>query len=86
MNKNVVVVPASLPLRELLAQFFFAAGERKHQGYPVVDGAGHLQGVVTRSNLLGEWVSEALSRRGDAGPWPIVAFDLIDRPAVTAFP
>ncbi len=86
MSRDVVPIPAAMPLRDLLTRFFFADAPRKHQGYPVVDEAGRLLGVVTRSNLLGDWVSEALARKESAGLRPIVAYDLIERAAVTVFP
>ena len=35
--------------------------ERKHQGYPVVDAAGQVLGVMTRRDLLDDWDAEASS-------------------------
>jgi CBS domain-containing protein len=58
---------------------------RHHSGYPVVDGAGRLLGVVTRSNLLDHWTDALLG--GEAvGMGPIITYDLIDQPVVTACP
>jgi H+/Cl- antiporter ClcA len=90
MTTEVVTVPASLPVKEVARQYFFGAGGRRHPGYPVVDGRGRLLGVITRSSLLEHWVSALLD--GPAGAArvlessPIIAYDLIDRPAVTATP
>src|SRR6185369_10579277 len=36
MTPEVVTVPASLPVKELLRDYFLAGRGRKHQGYPVV--------------------------------------------------
>jgi chloride channel protein, CIC family len=52
MSRPVVTVPATLALPELFEQYFGDAGRYRHQGYPVVDEASRLVGVVTRSNLL----------------------------------
>jgi H+/Cl- antiporter ClcA len=86
MSQTVVTVPASLPLRDLLTGYFFSAGQRKHQGYPVVDEAGTLLGVVTRTNLLGQWVAEVLGGKSEPSAGPIIAYDLIDRTPVTVYP
>jgi H+/Cl- antiporter ClcA len=86
MSKSVVAIPASLPVQDLLRQYFQGAVETKHQGYPVVDAAGNLLGVVTRSNLLQDWVVAALNPKDGGGPpaGPIVAYDLIAREPITA--
>jgi H+/Cl- antiporter ClcA len=74
MSSGVVTVPAFLPVEKLLQDYFLAAGGRKHQGYPVVDEAGRLLGVVTRSDVL-----ECKERGAAVG-------SLLRRPAVTALP
>jgi H+/Cl- antiporter ClcA len=57
MTSDVTVVPASLPLPRLYALFDAAAdndlspNRGGHQGYPVVDDAARLIGVITRSDL-----------------------------------
>jgi CBS domain-containing protein len=84
MSRNVVVVPASLPVGELLSRFF-QDPTRKHQAYPVVDTNNHLLGVITRTDLLTEWMA---SSTGDGEPLPrnlIIAYDLIHREPVTVF-
>jgi chloride channel protein, CIC family len=89
MATQVVTVPASLPAQELLKQYFLGSGAQKHQGYPVVDRAGKLLGVVTRSNLLEDWVIAALGGTSGPGmppPAAIVAYDLIHRKPITVFP
>jgi H+/Cl- antiporter ClcA len=88
MTQPVVTIPASLPVRELLRQYFQGGAGRKHQGYPVVDAAGNLLGVVTRSNLLQDWVVPALQAPDGPGAppsGPIVAYDLLGRDPITAF-
>jgi H+/Cl- antiporter ClcA/predicted transcriptional regulator len=88
MVSPVVTVPAGLSVRELLCDYFLNT-ERKHQGYPVLDEKGELAGVLTRTDLLNEWIEAALEDP-DSSPThagaPIIAFDLIARPPVTVFP
>jgi CBS domain-containing protein len=89
MSTSVVTVPASLPIRELLSQYFMGHGPGKHQGYPVVDSKGDLLGMVTRSNLLEHWVSAALEGKDDTGREPvdpIITYDLVEREPITAYP
>jgi H+/Cl- antiporter ClcA len=78
MTIQVEVVPQSLALVDLLARF--QGGSRaKHQGYPVVDAAGRLVGMVTRSDLpesarreVLDWliVDDLMGRRGLVVTWP----------------
>jgi chloride channel protein, CIC family len=87
MTREVVTVPASLPVKDVLRGYFLGSSGSRHQGYPVVDSQGHAQGVITRSSLLEDWVSPNL---GDEMPTPatdpIIAYDLIHRAPITAFP
>src|SRR5262249_28133077 len=86
MTKQVVTVPAALPVSELLGRYFLGSGQRPHQAYPVVDEGGRILGVVTRANLLEDWIAAALAdgtRR--PGPELIITFDLIHRQPITAF-
>jgi H+/Cl- antiporter ClcA/CBS domain-containing protein len=90
MAKDVVSVPASLPVRELLLNYFQGSGNQWHQGYPVVDRDGNVLGVVTRSNLLEDWVVVTLTRESAENPdgvvaAPIVAYDLVNVKPITAF-
>src|SRR5262249_4686745 len=74
--------------RELLRRYFLN-GKRKHQGYPVVDKDGNLLGVVARSDLLDNWLFEALGEAGAAGGpagSPIIVYDLLARDPVTVYP
>jgi chloride channel protein, CIC family len=89
MSATVVTVPASLPVRELLGTYFWGGGPHRHQGYPIVDANGKLLGVVTRSNLLEQWVVTMMQGTGsdaENGAEPIIAYDLIERDPVTVFP
>jgi CIC family chloride channel protein len=89
MTKPVVTVPAAMTAQDLLGTYFLGDGSVKHQGYPVVDQSANLLGVITRSSLLQHWVSAYLdsSRRADlAQTQPIIAYDLIQREPITAFP
>jgi H+/Cl- antiporter ClcA/predicted transcriptional regulator len=88
MSSEVVSVPASLAVRSLVTDYFLVHGPRRHQGYPVLDERGNLLGVVTKSNLLSHWVSGLLD---DSDPQklhaaPIITYDLLERPVVSAFP
>jgi H+/Cl- antiporter ClcA len=89
MASQVVTIPATMPAQQLLREYFLGAGPRRHQGYPVVDEHGNLLGVVTRSNLLDDWVAAAMNAaeagRGGAGA-PVIAYDLIHKQPITAFP
>jgi H+/Cl- antiporter ClcA len=87
MTTQVTTIPASLPVKELLGKYFFGSGHPRHQGFPVVDAAGNLLGVVTRSNLLEHWVSMMLEEpAGDGLAPPIITYDLLDREPITAYP
>jgi CBS domain-containing protein len=87
MSTGVVTIPASMPVHELLEQYFHGSGLKKHQAYPVVDSGGNILGVVTRTNLLEEWVAVGLGQPGEVHPGRklIIAYDLIHREPVTAF-
>jgi CIC family chloride channel protein len=89
MSGQVVSIPATMSVHQLLREYFLGAGPQRHQGYPVVDENGDLLGVVTRSNMLDDWVTAALSAaesgRGIVGA-PIIAYDLLHRGPITAFP
>jgi H+/Cl- antiporter ClcA len=80
MSTNVVTVPAATPLHELLHDYFLEAN-RRHQAYPVVDAGGALLGVITRTNLLTEWIAD-----GPVSLELIIAFDLIHQAPIVAFP
>jgi H+/Cl- antiporter ClcA len=89
MTTEVVALPASLPLKEVLRQYLLAGGPRKHQGYPVVDADSNLVGVITRTNLLEDWLGARSN--GPDGPeapsaGPIIAYDLILREPITVYP
>ncbi len=88
MVTNVVTIPASMPLREVLARYFLGPRTpQKHQGYPVVDNNGHLLGVLTRRNLLEHWVSVSLVNQDGPSEFdPIIAYDILDRTPVVAYP
>jgi H+/Cl- antiporter ClcA len=88
MSAPVVTVPAATTVKELLREYFLGKSGRKHQGYPVVDAGGNLLGVVTRTNVLENWLAAAFTGR-DSSEFPapaIIAFDLIDRLPISVFP
>jgi CBS domain-containing protein len=89
MSTQVVTIQAALPVRDVLRQYFQSDGSKKHQGYPVVDPSGCVAGVLTRSNLLEHWVSVELQYEAgaeEAATAPIIAYDLVHRPPITAYP
>src|SRR5262249_20327757 len=75
MATAVVTVPADLPAADLVKNYFLS-GDQKHQGYPVINAGGQLQGVVTRSDVLGS----------QSAGGSVTAGALVHRPPVTAFP
>jgi CBS-domain-containing membrane protein len=89
MSREVTAVPASLPVQELLWHYFLGDGRRPHQAYPVVDADGRVLGVVTRTDLLESWIATALAKgaaEARAALGPIIAYDLIHRAPITAYP
>ncbi len=89
MTGDVVTVPAALPVKDLLRQYFLGSGQRPHQAYPVVDEAGRIMGVVTRTNLLEDWIAAALNDvdgHTQDGLEFIITYDLIHREAITVYP
>jgi CBS domain-containing protein len=86
MTRDVISIPASLPVHELLTKYFQGSSLLRHQGYPVVTPKAELVGVLTRRNLLEEWVSVPLAQSGEPGQLasPILAYDLIQRDPITA--
>jgi chloride channel protein, CIC family len=88
MTRNVITIPAAMPVVELLRRYFHSGGMHKHQAYPVVDEKGLVLGVITRTNLLEDWVARGmnLDRVSDVATMSvIIAYDLIQRPPLIAF-
>ena len=64
MDRDVATVPAGLPVAELSRRI--AAGDpalSRRQGTPIVDEAGNLVGIITRSDLM-----KAMERRREGEP------------------
>ena len=81
MTTQVVTIPVTMTLGEARRRFFSPqGGEHKHQGYPVVDAAGRLVGVITRSNLVN------LSLPDGENENEHTLEDVIGRRLVVAFP
>ncbi len=51
MTKAVDAIPASMPIKEVVARMDARQPAFAHQGFPVVDDQGRLVGVVTRSDI-----------------------------------
>ena len=88
MSPEVVTVPAKTPVQQLLHDYFLGGAGKGHQAYPVVDSDGKLLGVITRRNLLEDWVSPSLSKPDAGAPTGglILAFDLIHREPISILP
>ena len=81
MTTDVVTVPASLPVRDLIRDYFLGPSSRKHSCYPVLGREGQFLGMITESNLLDHWlVVGADGDRGSEGlgSSPIIAYDLMN--------
>src|SRR5205807_348200 len=76
MSRTVTTIPSSLPAGKILERFF--TGASKHRGYPVLNPAGELLGVVTQSDLLGESYLESNES--------LTAFDLVKAEPIVAYP
>jgi H+/Cl- antiporter ClcA/CBS domain-containing protein len=79
MTAEVETVPLSLPLRRLFDLFYVQGQQQRHQGYPVVDDAGRLVSMVTRSDLPDFTWRDELA-------WLVSADVMSTRPAIVAFP
>jgi len=88
MSQHVITIPAAMPVVELLKRYFHSGGMHRHQAYPVVDEKGFVLGVITRTNLLEDWVARGmnLDLASDLATMNvIIAYDLIQRPPLTAY-
>jgi H+/Cl- antiporter ClcA len=86
MSTDVVTIPAGISVRQALGEYFLGAAGLKHQAYPVVDGNGNLLGMVTRGNLLEDWVAVGLGKPDHAPGEAIIVYDLIHRDPITVLP
>ena len=81
MTTQVVTIPATMTLGEARRRFFASqANGSTHQGYPVVDAAGRLVGMITRSDLAN------LSLPDGEDEEEGTLEDIIGRKLVVAFP
>ena len=75
MASDPIVVAAELPVAkvaEVLTDYDIG-------GVPVVDATGRLIGVVSQTDLLGQWASVGSS----SGPEAVLARDVMTQPAIT---
>ncbi len=88
MTRDVITIPAAMPVLEVLKRYFSGGGTHRHQGYPVVDEKNRLLGVITRTSLLEDWVARGLNPElaSDVATMSvIIAYDLIHRAPIKAF-
>jgi chloride channel protein, CIC family len=88
MARNIITIPASMPVLEVLKRYFSGGESHHHQGYPVVDEKNRLLGVITRTSMLQDWVARGLNPElaSDVTTMSvIIAYDLIHRAPITAF-
>jgi CBS domain-containing protein len=52
MAQPVDTLPASMPVKDAVSFFTAPDAPARHKSYPVVDGAGHLKGMVARADVL----------------------------------
>jgi CBS domain-containing protein len=57
MAKPAETLPADMPIGEVVAFFTAEGPPKRHKSYPVVDAAGKLAGIVSRSDVL-RWTVE----------------------------
>ncbi len=57
MAKPVDTLPGSMVIEDAVSFFTAPDAPKRHKSYPVIDGAGHLLGVVARSDVL-RWTRE----------------------------
>lgn len=74
MTREVISVGRDEPLAAFEARFEREAAYLSHQGFPVLDPAGHLVGVITRRDLA------------HAGPDDLTVGHLITRPPTVTYP
>jgi CBS domain-containing protein len=86
MSSAVVTIPAAMPIKQLVRQFFLGPKGKQHQGYPVVAEDGSLLGVVTKTDLLDEWADGTSGDKpaDETNSNPIIAFDMMSSPPITA--
>jgi chloride channel protein, CIC family len=87
MTPDPITVAAALPIRTLVRDYFLGTGAHRHQGYPVVGADDELVGIVTKSDLLQEWLGPVL--QGDDSPLetgPVITYDVAQRSPITILP
>jgi H+/Cl- antiporter ClcA len=84
MNKEIFLISANDPANEIL-QVVKKSG-KVSVGYPVVDAIGHIQGFLTRSEVL-DYILRTESRRvGDDQSSLLRVRDLVKKPLVVTYP
>jgi H+/Cl- antiporter ClcA len=86
MSTELISLPAAMPVKQAVVEYFLGGSGRRHQAYPVVDLDGNLLGVITRGSLLDDWVSVGLAKTGEAATEAIIVFDLLHREPITIMP
>ncbi|MEP6495089.1 MAG: chloride channel protein [bacterium] len=74
-SRKVVTIAGAQTLHEIRAWVSIQSPDTAHQGFPVVDDAGDLLGVVTRRDLLDPKHDETMTVRDTLARTPAVVFD-----------
>jgi H+/Cl- antiporter ClcA/predicted transcriptional regulator len=77
MSTEVLTIPASLSLAELVEWLAPGGLRTKHQGYPVVDERGRLVGVLTKKDAAEAWAKpdrNGLVARSLCARMPVIAY------------
>jgi H+/Cl- antiporter ClcA len=88
MTPDPVTIPASMPIKQVVREYFLGDAHAVHQGYPVVDENGQVLGIITKSNLLEHWISSLMKQptSPDFVLQPIIAYDIVSGVPITVFP
>jgi H+/Cl- antiporter ClcA len=85
MSARVISVPATLPVTQLVREYFLDTNTKRHQAYPVLDTNGEILGIVTKSNLLQEWLPVLTSGTKESDFDAIITYDLLSGEPITAY-
>ena len=74
-TKNIIALPAAKSVAETRAWMVSDEGSARHQGFPVVNGAGNLVGILTRRDLADAKLEPAAQVGSVLRRPPVVVYD-----------